>query len=63
MLKDFDLKDWIVGRNWEKFGRNCSIVVVIWIAIQGVAKIGQIMAIFAIGKSILIKLMFDALIK
>ena len=49
VVKDFDLKDWIVGRNWEKFGRNCSIVVVIWIAIQGVAKIGQIMAIFAIG--------------
>ena len=49
VVKDFDLKEWLLGRNWENFGRNCSIVVVIWMAIQGVAKIGQIMAIFAIG--------------
>ena len=49
VVKDFDLKEWIIGRNWEKFGRNCSIVVVIWMAVQGVVKISQIISIFAIG--------------
>ena len=33
-IRDFDVEEWVIGRNWEAIGRKCSIIVVAWMFLQ-----------------------------
>ena len=48
-IRDFDVEEWVIGRNWEAIGRKCSIIVVAWMFLQACYRVVIFMVLCGIG--------------